>query len=182
MQPINIKQYTFKKTTRRWVSLLLSFSVLPILLMGQNCTCISTSKNKVTGIVSFTGVTSSKENYSLMINKQVNYLDTTIAAKYMIYFTASSNISFTDSIQNVLMTIELQFTNHTSLVLDSVKCLTNPSDFVPSLEFQISLTESQIRNLSINPIESINAKSLFTAKFTGKKIKQQKRIFTCLLN
>ncbi len=70
-----------KKTGMKRVSLLFSFSILPLLLMGQNCSCILTSKNKVEGIESFTSVTRSKDNYSLMINKQVNYLDTTIDTK-----------------------------------------------------------------------------------------------------
>ena len=89
----------------------------------------------------------------------------------MIYFTATSNIFFAESIQNASMTIDLQLTNNSSLVLDSVKCLSDSLDFVPSLVFHISLTEEQVRKLYKNPIETFTAKGILTTTFTKKKVK-----------
>lgn len=162
--------------------MILSLTLLPFFIVGQNCSCISSNTDKKVGTKTFDGLTNTEHSFGFLIRKQVNITDTTIAPKYVIFLHAASSWLFTDSILNTQGTFELQLLDQSTMIIDSVKYSNNPWGLIPSLGFLASLTENQIRMLSQNPIVTLTVKGILKTGFSDRKIRKQQRIFSCLLN
>ena len=149
---------------------------------GQNCFCISGTKDKEKGIETVGGVTNTRDYYSLLIQKIMNYRDTTETHKYRMFYNVASKVQFSDSLLNTRGTIELKLTNDSTIVIDSVEYQNSPLGFGPTLGFWFNVSEETIRILERYPIESISVKDvLMPSYFTKKRKKEQVRIIRCLL-
>jgi len=162
--------------------LIILMVALTSLSYGQNCFCISGTKDKEKGIETVGGVTNTKDYYSLLIQKIMYYRDTTESNKYRMLYNVASKVQFSDSLLNTLGTVELKLINGLTIIIDSVKYQNSLLGFGPTLGFWFNVSEETIRTLSNNPIESISIKDLLApSHFTKKRIKEQTKIFKCLL-
>lgn len=162
--------------------LLISLIILTSWSYGQNCLCISGTKDKEKSIETVGGVANTRDYYSLLIQKIMNYSDTTESHKYRMFYNVASRDQFSDSMLNTLGTIELKLTNETTILIDSVEYQNSPLGFGPTLGFWFYISEETIKTLSNYPIESISVKDvLIPSHFTEKGKKEQIEIFKCLL-
>lgn len=162
--------------------LLVLLIALTSLSYGQNCFCISGTKDKEIGIETVGAVTNTRDYYSLLIQKIMNYRDSTVSHKYRMLYDVASKDQFTEDMLYTLGIVELKLTNESTIVIDSVKYQNSPLGFGPTLGFWFYVSEATIRTLSNYPIESISVKDvLIPSHFTKKKIKEQVKIFKCLL-
>jgi hypothetical protein len=149
---------------------------------GQNCFCISGTKDKEKGIETVGGVTNTKDYYSLLIQKIMNYRDTTESYTYRMLYNVASKDQFTEDMLKTLGTVELKLTNESTIVIDSVEYQNSPLGFGPTLGFWFYVSEETIKTLSNYPIESISVKDVLRpSHFTKKRKKEQTKIFKCLL-
>ena len=164
-------------------ALLILSITLTSLTYGQNCHCISGGiRDKEKGIETVGGVTNTRDYYGLLIQKIMNYKDTTEPYKYRILYNVASRDQFSNSMLNTLGTVELRLTNDSLITIDSVKYQNNPLGFGPTLGFWFYLSEKDIKTLSNYPMESISVKNVLTPSyFTKKRKKEQTKIFKCLL-
>lgn len=149
---------------------------------GQGCSCISGSKDKDKGIEIIGGVTNTTDYYSLLIQKIMNYKDTTVLPKYSLFFNAASKVVFSDSTLKTLGTMNLILTDNTIIVLDSVEYQNNALGYCCSLGFWVYLSEENVRRLSENPIATIIVKDILFSSFNPRRQKEQQKIYNCLLN
>jgi len=162
--------------------LLITFVILTSLTYGQNCFGISGTKDKEKGTETLGGVTNTRDYYSLLIQKIINYRDTTEPHKYRMFYNVASKHQFTDNMLNTLGTIELKLTNDSIIVIDSVEYQNSPLGFGPTLGFMFYVSEEIIKTLANYPIESISAKDVLKPSyFTKMRKKEQTKIFKCLL-
>ena len=149
---------------------------------GQGCSCISGKKDKDKGIETVGGVTNTSDYYSLLIQKIMNYKDTTVSPKYRLFFNAASRVVFSDSTLKTLGTMNLKLTDNTSIVLDSVEYQNNALGYCCTLGFWVYISEENIKKLSENPIVTITVKDILSSSFNPKRQKEQQKIYKCLLN
>ncbi|HQW22888.1 MAG TPA: hypothetical protein PLI47_06285 [Bacteroidia bacterium] len=149
--------------------------------IAQNCSCISGTKKKKDSTKTWGGITSSKDFYSLLINRVVNYEDTTIASKYYLSLSAASRVLLSDSITKSKGSFELLLADSSKVTFEGAECLNNPAGFAGAIGFQILLTEEQIKIISTNPIVTLTAFGILRTSFDPQKQNEQKRIVTCLL-
>ncbi len=162
--------------------LLISLITLTSLSYGQNCFCISGTTDKEKGIETVSGVTNTKDYYSLLVQKIINLRDTTESDKYRMLYNVASKDQFSDNMLTTLGTVELKLTNGSTIVIDSVEYQNSPLGFGPTLGFWFYIPEETIRTLANYPIESISVKDvLIPSYFTKKRKKEQTKIFKCLL-
>ena len=149
---------------------------------GQNCFCVSGTKDKEKGIETVGGVTNTRDYYSLLTQKIMNYRDTTEPNKYRFLYNVASKVLLSDSILNTTGTVELKLLDNTTILIDNVEYQNNPLGPCCTLGFWFYTTEEIIKNLSTNPIESISVKNILGPSiFTKKRQKEQMKIFKCLL-
>ena len=164
-----------------------SLFIIPLILAivsfgvsGQNCSGVSDKKNKKTGIETSTGIVTSKDFYSLMIQKEVNYQNTAILPKYSLYLNAASRVLLTDSILKVNGTMWVKLSDSSTLNFSNVTFYNNPLGFCCTLGFQVHVTEQQMRAISNSPIVTLIVLNLSTL-FNAKRQKEQQKIINCLL-
>lgn len=149
---------------------------------GQNCSCISGTNNKQTGVKSSGGITNSMDYYSLLIQKETNYKDSTVAPKYFLFLNAASRIVLSDSIVNTKGTFELLLRDGNKIIIENAKCFNNQMPFGFCIGFSAEITKAQLEIISNNPIATFNAFGILTTSFKERKQKEQQTIATCLLN
>lgn len=148
---------------------------------GQNCFCISGTKDKEKGIETIGGVINSKDYYSLLIQKEIHYTDTTVTPKYIFYLNAASRVSLTDSMLKTTGTMKLQLLDNTTVAYDNVTYYNNPLGYCCSLGFKAYLTEEQVMVIANNPIVSITVLNSLTTSFNSRRQKEQQKIINCLI-
>ncbi len=149
---------------------------------GQGCSCISGTRDKENGIETVGGTTNTSDYYSLLVQKIMNYKDTTVVPKYRLFFNAASRILFSDSTLKTIGIMELKLTDNTTIVLDSVEYQNNPLGFCCTLGFWVYISEVNINRLSENPVVTIIVKDILSSSFNPKRQKEQQKIYKCLLN
>ena len=166
------------------VILLLFFLIISSnLVQAQNCSCISGKMNKEKSSETISGIATSKDFYSLLISKELNYADTIIEAKYFLSLVAASRVLLTDSMLQTKGKINLKLRDNTEMLIDNVKYMNNPLGFQGALGFQATITEEQVKTLSTNPIITLIVPEIhLTTDFSSKKQKEQQKIYTCLIN
>ncbi len=176
---IEMKNEQIKKLGRAIKVMFLLF--ISIYSYGQGCSCISGTKDKEKGIETVGGLTNTSDYYSLLIQKVLNYKDTTVLAKYRLFLNAASRFLFSDSTLKALGIIELKLTDNTTIVLDSVEYKNNPLGICCTLGFWVYISEENIKILSENPIVSITVKDVLSSSFMPKRQIEQQKIYKCLL-
>jgi hypothetical protein len=175
-----MKNQQRKKIGRVTIVLFLLF--ISVFSNGQRCSCISGTKNKDKGLETVGGVTNTTDYYSLLVQKIMNYKDTTVLAKYRLFFNAASRVVFSESTLKTLGTMYLNLTDNTTIVLDSVDYQNNVLGYCCTLGFWVSISEENIKKLSENPIVTILVKDILSSSFNPKRQKEQQKIYKCLLN
>ena len=172
-----MKNLNFKKQTLT-ILLLTSMTYSSI---GQNCFCISGTTDKKTGIETVSGITNSKDFYSLMIQKEIHSNDTTIKPKYILYLNAASRVLLTDSMLKTKGTMTLKLLDNSTVTYENVSYFNNPLFVCCSIGFQVYITEEQLKTMVSNPIVSITVLNSLTTSFNGRRQKEQMKIINCLL-
>ena len=153
------------------------------LVQAQNCSCISGKMNKEKSSETISGIANSKDFFSLLIAKELNYADATIEPKYSMSLVAASRVLLTDSLLQTKGHFKLKLSNNIEMLIDNVEYMNNPLGFQSALGFQASMTEEQIMTLSTNPIITLIVPEIhLTTDFSSKKQKEQQRIYSCLIN
>ncbi|HEY0039962.1 MAG TPA: hypothetical protein VGB71_04815 [Flavisolibacter sp.] len=160
--------------------ILLLFLAIAFSLASSAQKCPSGKKDKKAGIETFTHIFTSKEYYSLLVQKKVNFLDTAASPTYWLLLTAASRVHFTDSMLATKGTIELHLANGTTLVVNEVTYMNAPLGN-SSLGFSANLSVETIRQLAASPIETLSVKNVLSTSFATKKQNEQPDIFACLL-
>jgi len=155
---------------------------ISVLTWGQNCSCISGTKDKKTGIETVGGLTNSRDFYSLLIQKKMSSINDSIAPTYLLSLIAASRVRLTDSMLKTKGTVLLKLTDNSLTTIDNVTYLNDPIGLNGSLGFQCEVSEDVIRTLSQNPIVLFTVVDILKTFFVPKKQKEQQKIYTCLLN
>jgi hypothetical protein len=142
--------------------------------------CPSGKKDKKSGTENFSYIFTSKDYYSLLVQKETSYQDTSAAPKYWLLFTAASRVQFSDSMLATKGVIELRLTNGNVVTIDSVNYMNAPVGN-GSLGFSAHPSEETISMLTSSPIEMLTVKNVLSTSFATKKQHEHPAIFTCLL-
>jgi len=134
---------------------------------SQNCSCI--------------GVVTSNDFYSLLIQKQNNFKDTTVTPKYKLYLHAVSKVILSDSMLQTKGSLELKLSDSSVVAVAGVEYSNNPLGYCCSIGFDAIISEDLVRAIAKNPIAAITIKDFFTTTFSPKKFKKQSCIAECLL-
>ena len=150
---------------------------------GQNCSLISGTRDKKNGTETLGGITNSKDFYSLLIRKTINYVDKSIGPEYTISLITASRVLLSDSVLTTKGTFDLLLSDSSSLTVKGVTYTNNPLGQCCSLGFHAVIEESQVKLLTNNPIVTLKVNEVgLTTSFAPKKQKQQVTICDCLLN
>jgi len=164
----------------RQLFLIFSLTSISVLTWGQSCSCISGIKDKEKGVEIVSGITNTSDYYVLLVQKIMNYEDTTISPKYRLFLNVPTKVLFSDSSLKTFSTIELKLLDNSKLILDNVEYKNNPLGDYCTLGFWVYVTEETIKTLSINPIVTITVKDIISSSFTSKRQKEQQKIYNCL--
>lgn len=149
---------------------------------GQNCSSISATNNKKTGIETFGGVTNSKDFYSLLIHKQIHRADNTTSPIYSITLVAASRVLLSDSMLNTKGSFELLLLDSTTVIVKNVTYLKNALGHSSALGFQAEIEKDKIEHLAKSPIVMLKVPELpLATSFAPPKQKKQQTICNCLL-
>ena len=171
-----------KLTFRYTIGVFLCLEIMSFSAYGQKCTGISGAKDKKKGTITYSGITNSKDFYSLMISKVVSSSDTIGYPKYILTLHAATKVLLSDSLLKTKGTFDLKLLDNSNLTIDSVTFLNNPLGYCCSLGFQCEVDEEVIKIISRNPIVTITVKDILSSSFVPKKQEEQQTICTCLLN
>lgn len=149
--------------------------------IGQDCSCISRTKDKKTGIVSRGGITSSTDFYSLFFQKETNFKDSTITPWFILLLNAASRIVLPDSIVNSKRTIELTLSDSSKLYIENAKCFNSKMPFGLCIGLSANLTNEQLEIISKTPIITFTTLNIIKTSFKEKQQREQQRIAKCLL-
>lgn len=168
---------------KRIALIILTLSLNIDLSYGQNCSLISGTKDKKNGTETAGGITNSKDFYSLLVRKTINYTDNSVPSIYTIDFVAASRVLLSDSLLNTKGTFELLLQDNSTLIIENVTYINNPLGQYRSLGFNSEVTEEQIKIIAQNPIVTFRVKEIeLTTDFAPKRQKEQQTICNCLLN
>src|SRR3982750_4042740 len=106
--------------TFRHIFLLIALTVLSFIANGQNCSSISGKKDKKRGIETVSGIITSKDFYSLLIQKETSFFDTSIRPKYLLFLNAASRVQFSDSTLNTTGKFQLKLRDGSTMSIESV--------------------------------------------------------------
>ena len=148
---------------------------------AQNCSCISKSKNKKQGTESLGGMVSSKDFFTLLINKTIATKDGTNDLQYSLLLHAASRVILSDSMINATGQFELTLTDGSTVKWDGAHSYNDPLGFGNSIGFSIHLSKAQIEVVSKTPIVSMTIFGILTTEFSKANQKEQIRIVNCLL-
>jgi hypothetical protein len=164
-------------------TILLVLIALPLAAsIAQNCSLVSGTKDKKNGTETVGGITSSKDFYSLLIQKKINHTDTAIAPKYTVFLTAASKVLLSDSMLTTKGTFEFMLLDNSTMTINNVTYENSPFGFSAALGFYTIITEEQIKALAKAPIVTLKVNEVgLTTIFAPKKQKQLQTICDCLL-
>ncbi len=160
----------------------LIFSCAAMTTNAQNCSCVSSIKDKNTGKVTSTGITSSSDFYSLLISKENTLKELDFDMKYNLLLNAASKIVLSDSLVNTKGIIELLLKDNSKLILENAKCFNNPMPFGFCIAFSVTVTQEQLELIAKNPIVTFSAFNILRTSFNEKRQKEQQKIINCLFN
>jgi hypothetical protein len=159
------------------------FIAIFLILFGSNsfgqCGLVSSSKDKETGIITKGGVVSSKDFYSLLIQKRINPTD---SLNYFLFLNAASKVMLSDSLLNSKGKFELFLTNGEKIIIDNAKCMNDPLGLGASIGFSVDTDEKTISQIITNPILKIKVFGILETEFAPRKQKQIQKIVNCLVN
>lgn len=153
------------------------FTLLTITSFGQGCLMVSKTTSKETGIISRSGMVSSKDHYSLLFEKRFDPND---SLNYWLFIHAASRGMLTDSMFNLKGSIELFLTNGDKIVIENAECRNNPLGFGSAIAFSVVTNEETLLPIIKAPIEKIKAFGFFETEFSPRNQKRQQKILTCL--
>jgi len=171
-----------KNTDMRYLITGLFIFIFAFQSYGQECGLVSKTKNKKTGIESRGGIISSKDYYSLLINKQYDPTNANDSLNYIVSLCAASKVKLADSLLQTKGKFELQLTNGKQIIWENATCFNDPAGLESAIGFQIKITERQIREILNQPILKIKVFGILETEFAPNKQKQQKKIVDCLIN
>jgi hypothetical protein len=147
---------------------------------GQGCGLVSGTKDKKTGIETKGGIVSSKDFYSLLIQKRIdpNILNDTL--NYLLFLNAASRVMLSDSLVNSKGVFELFLTNGNKIIIQNASCENDPLGFGASIGFSVRTSKSNIERIMKNPIQKIQVFGILETEFSTRKQKQQIKILNCL--
>lgn len=147
---------------------------------GQNCNSVSVKRDKENGIITVSGIITSNDFYSLLIQKQISMDDTLDSPHYLLFLNAASRVQFSDSMLKTKGIFKLNLSDNSNLDLEGVSFINKPLGF-KSLGFKVYVDEKVIQTLATNPIVTLVADNKLKTEFKLKKQRQQQKIFSCLL-
>ena len=159
------------------ISILITFSIQSY---GQGCGLVSGTKDKKTGIVTEGGIVSSKDFYSLLIQKRIDPNIPNDTLNYLLFLNAASRVMLSDSLLNSKGVFELLLINGEKIIIPNAKCENDPLGFGASIGFSVRTSESKIKKIIENPIQKIKVFGILETEFSTRKQKQQVKILTCL--
>ena len=153
-----------------------SIIVICSLLLG--CGPVSKTIDTETGIITKGGVVSSKDHYSLLIQKRV---DPNKTIDYFLFLNAASKIILSDSLLNSKGTFELFMINGQKIIIENAECKNNPLGFGTSIGFTVITTEAVIKPLITYPIQKIKVFGILETEFSASAQKEQQEIMNILI-
>jgi len=148
---------------------------------AQNCSGVTLKKDKSTGIITSSGLLTSKEFYNLLIQKKIKPSDSSFIPEYSFYIIAASRVIFADSSLKKHPVMELKLMNDSVMNLIDVTLVNNPmGDGFSTIGFNASITAAELRVLKANPAKQVYSAGL-SVTFSDKACKKQKDIASCLL-
>lgn len=169
----------FMKIVSRTLAIL-SLIVLTFSGYGQNCNSTSVKRDKESGLITVSGIVTSNDFYSLLIQKQISIDDTTEPPHYLLFLNAASRVQFSDSTLTTKGRLHLTLSDSSILDLEEVSFINRPLGF-KSLGFRVYVDEKVIKALAAKPIAILVVDDKLKTEFKLKKQKEQKKIFSCLL-
>ncbi len=160
--------------------IILSIVFLAVNGYGQRCNSVSVKRDKDNGLITVSGIVTSNDFYSLLIQKQISMDDTLEPPHYLLFLNVASRVLFSDSALKTKGTFNLKLSDNSSLYLKGVKFINRPLGF-NSLGFKVYVDEKDIQTLAGNPIVTLMVDDRLKTDFKLKKQKQQQKIFNCLL-
>ncbi|HTX88374.1 MAG TPA: hypothetical protein VMC08_05245 [Bacteroidales bacterium] len=147
----------------------------------QSCSCISGIPDKNSGKNERGGIVSSKEFYSLLIDKTTVWAFPSLPPVYTLILTAASDVFLPDNLTATTGTFEVNLSDGSTVVWSGAHCSNEPFGMKGTVGFRVDVSESQILILSKSQISTLNAFGIITATFSVNSQKKQKKIVDCLL-
>lgn len=147
---------------------------------GQNCNSTSVKRDKENGLITVSGIVTSNDFYSLLIQKQISMDDASEAPHYLLFLNAASRVQFSDSALKTKGTFHLTLSDSSILKLEGVYFINRPLGF-RSLGFKVYVDKEVIQTLAIKPIATLVVDGKLKTEFKLKKQREQKKIYSCLL-
>jgi len=147
--------------------------------IGQGCGLVSGTRDKITGIETKGGVVTSKDFYSLLIQKRLDPNDT---LNYFLFLNAASRVVLSDSILKSKGIFELTLASGQKILIENAESENNPMGFGASLGFSVRTSDTVLAQLTHDPIQKIKVFEILETEFSPKNQKQQQKIFSCLKN
>jgi hypothetical protein len=160
---------------------LIFYSVI-VTTIAQNCSCVSTAKDKKNGKETTIGIVNSSDFYSLLIQKETNKNDSDFEPNYSLLLNAASRIVLSDSLVNAKGEIELILKDNNKLMIENAICFNNPMPFGFCIAFKVNVTKEQLEIIANNPIVTFRVFDLLNTSFNERRQKEQQKIANCLLN
>ena len=164
----------------RFTIFILFFTILAFNGYGQNCNSVSVKRDKENGLITVSGIVTSNDFYSLLIQKQISIDGKLESPHYLLFLNVASRVLFSDSALKTKGTFNLKLFDNSNLVLKGVSLINRPLGF-NSLGFKIYVDEKVIQTLAANPVVTLMVDDRLKTDFKLKKQKQQQKIFNCLL-
>jgi hypothetical protein len=158
---------------------LLIVFILVISISG--CSQVSYSKNKETGVETSGGIVSSKDFYSLLIQKEYDPNNPNNPYNYVLILHAASKVRLSESLIKSKGIFELLLANGQVLIIENVECLNDPLGFGGAIAFSVKTTEENIRTIYQNPIIKIKAFGILETEFSPKMQSRLQEIIASLL-
>ena len=146
---------------------------------GQNCKSVSVKKDEGNGLITVSGIISSKDFYILLIQKQISYEDTTDSPKYILFLNISKVKSSSNTLKSIGM-FHLKFPDSSIISLEGVSFFNRPLGR-HSVGFKVYINEEVVHSLAINPIVTLLLDDKLKTDFKPKAQIQLQKICVCLL-
>ena len=147
--------------------------------LAQNCK-VPRSRVKSNETETLGESVSSKDFYTLLIEKTFYKIDKTKTPEYAITLVAASRVAFSDSMLTTKGTFEFTLADNSVIVATNVR-LENFTA-LSSLAFSATIDEDKFKAITKSPIVTVKVKEInLVTAFADKKQKQMQAICACLL-
>ena len=150
--------------------------------VAQYCSCIAETKDEKLGTETKSGTTKSNDGYTLLIQKEKNYMNPSKEPTYFLSLDAASRSIFSNNLMNKKGKIELILKNKSKIILENAKSFYNPVVSGLCITFGATITKEQLQTILINPIVTFSAFGVVKTSFKEKKQREQQIIVNCLLS